>query len=191
MKQKLVLFFAAVLISGIGLYAQDYSVLAEKSVLRWTGKTAAKSHQGVIKLKEGSFVIKKGKFVSGVFTVDMNSMMEGDGSDPNLGARLMGHLKSDDFFSVEKFPTATLTIKGSSEFVKNEADVTADLTIKGATHPVTFKVKRIGDVFQATVAFDRSLYEVRYGSNKFFDNLGDKAIDDMIPLDVTLVGVKK
>lgn len=191
MKRKVTLLLAAVVLAGSQLFAQDYKVLAEKSVLRWTGKTPAKSHTGVIKLKEASFVIKKDKFVSGEFVVDLNSMVEGDGTDPNKGARLIGHLKSDDFFSVEKFPTATLSIKESTKFEKDEATVTANLTIKGATHPVTFKVKRIGDVFQASVVFDRSLYDVRYGSGKFFNDLGDKAIDDMIPLDVTLVAVKK
>lgn len=190
MKQKVTLLLAAVLILGANGFAQDYTVLAEKSVLRWSGKKPAKSHEGVIKLKEGNFSIQGDKFISGVFVIDMNSMVEGDGTDPNKGARLMGHLKSDDFFSSEKFPTATLKIKESSKFNKDEAEVTADLTIKGATHPVTFKVKRIGDVFQALVAFDRSRYDVRFGSGKFFENLGDNAIDDMIPLNVTLVAVK-
>jgi polyisoprenoid-binding protein YceI len=191
MKKNALLFLAAILILGAQGFAQDYSVLAEKSVLRWTGKKVTKSHQGVIKLKEGNFTIKKNKYISGEFVIDMNSMVEGDGTDPNKGAMLMKHLKSDDFFSSEKFPTATLKITGSTAFVKDLATVTADLTIKGATHPVTFEVKRIGDAYQTTVTFDRSLYDVKYGSGKFFENLGDKAIDDMIPLDVTLVAVKK
>lgn len=191
MKQKFILILAAiVLFAGQG-FSQDYKVLNEKSVLRWTGKKTTKSHTGVIQLKEGSFLIKKNKFVSGEFVIDMNTMVEGDGKDPNMGARLMSHLKSDDFFSVEKFPVAKLTITGSTAFEKDQATVTGDLTIKGATHPVTFVVKRMGDVFQSTVTFDRSKYDVRYGSGKFFENLGDKAIDDMIPLDVTLVVVKK
>jgi polyisoprenoid-binding protein YceI len=191
MKHKLTLVLAAILVLGLQGFSQEYKVLAEKSILRWTGKKAVKSHTGVIRLKEGSFVVDKDKLVSGEFVIDMNTMVEGDGTDPNQGARLMGHLKSDDFFSVAKFPTATLTIKESTKFIKDVADVTADLAIKGATHPVTFKVKRIGGVYQSTVTFDRSLYDVRYGSGKFFENLGDNAIDDMIPLDVTLVVVKK
>ncbi len=191
MKQKTFLFFAALLMVGAHGFSQDYSVLAEKSVLRWTGKKPGKSHQGVIKLKEGNFTIKNNKFVSGEFVIDMKSMVEGDGTDPNKGAMLMGHLKSEDFFSSEKFPTSTLKITNSTAFVKDLATVTADLTIKGATHPVTFEVKKIGDAYQTTVTFDRSLYDVKYGSGKFFENLGDKAIDDMIPLDVTLVAVKK
>jgi polyisoprenoid-binding protein YceI len=191
MKKTVVLILAAILtVSATGI-AQDYKVLTEKSVLRWVGKKVAKSHEGVIKLKEGNFTIKKNKFVSGEFVIDMNSMVEGDGTDPNKGARLMGHLKSDDFFSSEKFPDAILKITESTVFKNDEATVTADLTIKGATHPVTFTTKRMGDAFQSVVVFDRSKYDVRYGSGKFFENLGDNAIDDMIPITVTLVAVKK
>ncbi len=191
MKRNVIVLLAAILVLGANAFAQDFTVVGEKSVLRWSGKKATGGHTGVIKLTEGKFSIKKDKFVSGEFVIDMNSMVEGDGTDPNKGARLIGHLKSDDFFSVEKFPTAKLSIKESTKFDKEEATVTADLTIKGATHPVTFKVKRSGGVYQASVVFDRSKYDVRYGSGKFFDNLGDKAIDDMIPLDVTLVTLKK
>jgi polyisoprenoid-binding protein YceI len=191
MNRNVILLLAAFLLLGSNVVAQDFNVLAEKSILRWTGKKTAKSHTGIVKLKEGSFVIKKNKFVSGEFVIDMNSIVEGDGSDPNKGARLMGHLKSDDFFSVEKFPTVTLKITESTAFEKDLATVKADLTIKGITHPVTFQVKRMGGVFQTSISFDRSLYDVKYGSGKFFENLGDNAIDDMIPLDVTLVTVKK
>jgi polyisoprenoid-binding protein YceI len=192
MKQKAILFLAVVLIAGFQGVAQEYNVLSEKSILRWTGQKITKSsHTGVIKLKQASFSIKNDQFVGGEFVIDMTTMVEGDGSEPEKGARLIGHLKSDDFFSVEKFPTATLKIKESTKFVKDEADVTGDLTIKGITHPIKFKVKRMGDVFQTKVSFDRSLYDVRFGSGKFFENLGNNAIEDMIPLDVTVVAVKK
>jgi polyisoprenoid-binding protein YceI len=179
------------LVAGSSVIAQDYSVLTEKSILRWTGKKVGKSHTGVIKLKEAGFTLNKDKFTGGSFVIDMNSMVEGDGTDPSKGARLMGHLKSDDFFSTEKFPTATLKITGSTAFKNDVATVNGDLTIKGATHPITFDVKRSGDVYQTTVSFDRSKYDVRYGSGKFFENLGDNAIDDMIPMDVTVIATKK
>jgi polyisoprenoid-binding protein YceI len=191
MKKNIIMFMAAILVAGAAGMAQEYKVLNDKSVLRWTGKKPAKSHTGIIKLNEGSLTLKKDKIVGGKFVVDMNSMVEGDGTDPNKGARLIGHLKSDDFFSTDKFPTATLVIKEATPFKNDEATVTGDLTIKGITQPVTFKTKKIGDAYQASVSFDRSLYDVRFGSGKFFENLGDNAIDDMIVLDVTVVTVKK
>lgn len=191
MKQKLILLLAAILIVGANGFAQDYKVLSDKSIVRWSGKKLGKNHLGKVSLKEGSFTLKSDKFVAGQFVIDMATIVNDDLTDPNWNAKLIGHLKSNDFFAVEKFPTATLKIKESTELIKDEADVTADLTIKGATHPVKFKVKRTGDVFQATIIFDRSQYDVRYGSGKFFENLGDNAIEDMIPMDVTLVAVKK
>jgi len=191
MKQKVILLLAAILVLGSQGFAQDYKVLTENSILRWSGKKIGKNHLGKVSLKEGSFTLQNEKFTAGQFVIDMTTIVDEDLTDPNWNAKLIGHLKSGDFFAVEKFPTATLKIKESSAFVKDEATVTAGLTIKGATHPVTFKVKRVGDVFQTTVTFDRSQYDVRYGSGKFFENLGDNAIEDMIPLDVTLVAVKK
>lgn len=191
MKQKVIILLAAILLLGSNGFAQDYKVLSDKSIIRWSGKKIGKNHLGKVSLKEGSFTLKSEKFVAGQFVIDVTTIVDEDLTDPSWNAKLIGHLKSNDFFAVEKFPTATLTIKESTEFVKDEANVTADLTIKGATHPVIFKVKRSGDVFQATVTFDRSQYDVRYGSGKFFENLGDNAIEDMIPLDVTLVAVKK
>ena len=37
------------------------------------------------------------------------------------------------------------------------------------------------------IDIDRSKFDVRYGSNSFFDNLGDKAIDDIFKLEIKLV----
>ena len=189
MKRTIILLIAAFLASGITGFAQDYKVNAEKSTVRWTGKKVGKNHTGKIALKEGNFTLKDGKFIDGQFIIDMNAMTNEDLTDPEWNAKLIGHLKSDDFFSVEKYPVSTLKIKESTQFEKDEATVTADLTIKGLTHPVTFKVKRIGDVFQASVVFDRSKYDVKYASGKFFASLGDNAIDDMIPIDVTLLAI--
>jgi polyisoprenoid-binding protein YceI len=190
MKQRAFILIAAALLVGAGGFAQTYNVLTDKSILRWTGSKPGKTHSGIINLKEGSFTIRDNRFADGYFVIDMNSIAYGDGTDPSRGARLVTHLKSDDFFSVEKYPEATLKITASTPFKRDAAEVTADLTIKGTTHPVTFEARRIGGIYQATVTFDRSLYDVRYGSDKFFDNLGNAAIDNMIPVMVTLVARK-
>jgi len=42
-----------------------------------------------------------------------------------------------------------------------------------------------------TLTIDRSKYDVRFGSNSFFDNLGDKAISNDITFVVTLKGSAK
>jgi polyisoprenoid-binding protein YceI len=101
--------------------------------------------------------------------------------------KLVGHLKSDDFFGVEKFPTSELIITESAPFKNNEATVTGKLTIKGITHPVTFKAVKVGTGYTALITVDRTKYDIKYGSGKFFDSLGDKMIYDEFTLDVKLV----
>jgi polyisoprenoid-binding protein YceI len=104
--------------------------------------------------------------------------------------KLEGHLKSDDFFSAATFPTATLIILEAKDKGKGNYEIKANLTIKGITQPVTFPaaVTQDGSRFKATaqISIDRSLYEVKYGSGKFCDNLGDKTIYDNFDLTVAL-----
>ena len=113
-------------------------------------------------------------------------------------AKLVNHLKSDDFFSVEKFPTATLKITEvkSHKSEKNDANylVKGNLTIKGITNPIEFAVKadktEKGIMGSATMVVDRSKYDVRFGSGSFFEGLGDKLIYDDFKMKVSLTAVK-
>ena len=98
----------------------------------------------------------------------------------------MGHLKSDDFFGVEKFPTATFTVTKAAKFSNGKANVSGNITIKGKTEPVNFVVTKQNNVYKTQLKVDRSKFDVRYGSNSFFDNLGDKAIDNIFILDIQL-----
>jgi polyisoprenoid-binding protein YceI len=52
-----------------------------------------------------------------------------------------GHLKSPDFFDVEKYPTLTFKSTKVEHVGGNEYNVTGDLTIRGETRPVTFKAE--------------------------------------------------
>lgn len=168
-------------------YVADPSV----TVIKWHGeKIVGANHTGTIDLKEG-WLTSDGKSISGgEFVIDMNSIKDEDLKDAGSRAKLEGHLKSDDFFGVEKFPLSKLVLEDGSKFIDGEAIVKGNLTIKEATHPVEFTVQesRSGDLitYTTTITFDRSLYDVRFGSGKFFSNLGDAAIRDEIKLDVSL-----
>ena len=96
--------------------------------------------------------------------------------------KLDGHLKSDDFFGVENYPTAKLVFKKVEASGKNAYNVNADLTIKGKTNPISFTISIYGNKATANLKIDRSKYDVRYGSTSFFDNLKDKAIYDEFDL---------
>lgn len=180
-------------ITVLVMNAQDrYVADTEESTINWEGqKIIGSNHIGTINLKSGWLQVDGNTITGGNFVIDMNSIINKDLKDDSMKERLVGHLKSDDFFGVEKFPVSNLVITGGSEFINNTAKIRGNLTIKEATHPVEFtvRVNKIGDslVYTAQIAFDRSLYEVRYGSGKFFSNLGDNAIKDEILLDVRLV----
>ena len=107
----------------------------------------------------------------------------------NEGAnkKLVGHLKSDDFFGVEKFPVSNFKVTKATTFTKGKAMLTGVLTIKGKSEPISFEVIKTGDVYSTQLKVDRSKYDVRYGSKSFFDNLGDNFINDIFILDIQLV----
>ncbi len=116
----------------------------------------------------------------------MTSIKDDDGSE-----RLLGHLKSEDFFGVEKNPVSKLVITESTPLDKGTGTVKGNLTIKGITNPIEFKVAMQksdeGIWFYTNIVIDRSKYNIRYGSGSFFDNLGDKTIYDEFKLKVNLL----
>ena len=157
-----------------------------KTKLLWLGEKVTGQHTGTINLQSGWINWQDNKIVSGEFTIDMASLKESENNK-----QLMGHLKSDDFFGVAKFPTAKLVITGSTPFDKGTGVVSGTLTIKDITNPIEFKAatqkKDDGVWFFANIVVDRTKYNIRYGSGSFFDNLGDKTIYDEFKLKVNLL----
>lgn len=157
----------------------------KKSKVVWKGYKVMGSHQGTIDLQQGSLSFENDKLVGGTFIIDMTTITNSD-QEGEYKQKLEGHLKSDDFFGVEKFPTATLTLKKVKSTGKNSYKVTGDLTIKGITKTIDFDFSLYGSKANATLKVDRAEYNVRYGSNSFFDDLKDKAIYDEFDLVVDL-----
>ncbi len=185
---KIILAVVMIAISLTG-FSQSFSVDVNSSTVKWHGKKVTGEHFGTIQLKSGSFEIKNNKISSGMFTIDMASLANTDIEDAGYKAKLEGHLKSDDFFSVEKFPTATLEVKGSTFFTDNVSNVKGKFTIKGISQPIDFVVTKDGSKFTAEVVIDRSKFDVKYGSGSFFDNLGDKLIYDEFTLSIVIVTI--
>jgi polyisoprenoid-binding protein YceI len=157
-----------------------------KSKLLWLGEKVTGQHTGTIKLQSGWLVWQENKIMAGEFNIDMATIKESEAN-----ARLETHLKSDDFFGVEKFPVSKLVITGSTPFDKGTGVVSGTLTIKGVTNPIEFKSsmqkKDDGVWFYTNIIVDRTKFNVRYGSGTFFDNLGDKTIYDEFKLKVNLL----
>lgn len=185
------LSFAFVMMISNTLFAQKtYTVDSEASTLAWVGKKVTGQHNGEITIKSGSVDFSKTK-LDGSFTIDMTSINVLDLEGEYKG-KLEGHLKSDDFFSVEKFPTAKFEITKATTKGNGEFDVTGNLTIKGITNPVSFPAKvttTSEGLLKATadIVFDRSKWDVKYGSGSFFDGLGDKMIYDDVELSLELI----
>lgn len=185
----LALALPALMVANNGDDKVTYKVNTDASNITWNGYKVTGEHEGTINIMDGMVMMDNGKLVGGEFTIDMSSLTVTDLSGDSKG-KLEGHLKSDDFFGVATYPKAMLKITK----VKEKSDgyhVTGDLTIKENTHPIEFVavVSQDGDemVARTRITVDRSKYDVRYGSNSFFDNLGDKAIYDNFDLSVELV----
>ena len=160
-------------------------VNADKSTVTWKAYKVTGSHTGTVALQSDSLIFDNEQLSGGEFVVDMTTLtatdLEGEWKD-----KLVGHLKSEDFFSVEKHQTSTLVFTQVKQTGKNSYEVTGDLTIKGITKPVTFDLSVYGSKATATMKVDRAQYDIRYGSGSFFDNLGDKTIYDEFDMVVDL-----
>ena len=167
--------------------AQNLDQLSSQSYLRWYGEElTGKTHFGNLSFKKAQINLQDGVITSGNFLVNMTSLTVEDLSGGGK-AKLTRHLKSDDFFSVEKHPEAILTITQKAKVENGVQRLVGELTIKRIHHPVEFTMT-LGDnnSANAQLTFDRSKYEVRFRSGSFFENLGDKLILDDIKLEAKL-----
>ena len=163
-----------------------YNISLDKSNLIWTGReVSTSSHFGTINFTSGQFEIVDGLISQGEFEVDMTTINVQDLTGGSK-ERLEGHLRSDDFFSVESFPTAHLYISSSEIISDGKWLVNSFLTIKDISHPVAFEMSNTDEGWIAKLVFDRSKYNVKFRSGTFFENLGDKLIYDDIELTINL-----
>ncbi|MFD2552269.1 YceI family protein [Bizionia sediminis] len=175
--KKLFLTVMAFVTVGAAVVAQNKAVKASESKVVWKGYKVAGSHEGTINMVAGNLEFKNDVLKGGAFEIDMASIETTDLSG-EYKDKLDGHLKSDDFFGVTKYPKANLVMTKVKPKGKNAYDVTGNLTIKGQTHPIQFVMSVYGSKATANLKVDRSKYDVRYGSSSFFDNLQDKVIYD-------------
>ena len=181
MKNLLIISF---LLINLELFSQEYGIDLEKSKIKWTGKEiTTSSHYGTLKFVEGEIKFQP-EAVTGKVVVDMESLSVDDLTGGSK-ARLEGHLRSDDFFSVSSHKSSTIEVT-SSKKNGDDFDIDGVLTIKGISHPISFVLSVDNKVATSKLTFNRSKYDVRFRSGTFFENLGDKLILDDIELEVEL-----
>ncbi len=194
MKRLFVLPVLALFAMSFALVSTNYNVDVTSSNIVWNGYKVTGSHTGNVKVKSGKLNIDGGKLTGGSFEIDMNSItctdMTGGGAD-----KLVGHLKSDDFFGVATYPTAKFVISRAIAIdTKGNYKIIGNLTIKSTTKEIKFNanVTEADGVVKATgkITIDRSEFDVRFGSGSFFDSLGDKTIYDEFDMNVSLVAKK-
>lgn len=195
-------------IAGLGLSAiatppakkadASYTVDAAASSFKWHATKVTGEHSGVAKFSKGAVVTNGNTLKSAEIIVDMNSI---DATDltGEYHDKLVGHLKSEDFFSVAKFGTATIKVKSATPIKGNAKDannytIVADLTIKGITNEITFPALVVVNakevIVNADLMVNRAKYDIKYGSTSFFEGLGDKAISDDFNVKVRVVAKK-
>lgn len=172
--------------------------LAAQSALNWEGrKTLIVGYKdvGTLMAKEGNFTVSGGTVTDGKIVFDMSTIRVGKTGKGMGESGLDRHLKSDDFFGVEKFPTAELVFKEtlpSADVVTSFGyTVRGELTIKGITQlveiPVTVYMQDGKLRVDGKAELDRTKWDIRYGSDKFFDNLANNVIDDMFSVSFQFV----
>ena len=159
----------------------------EKSKIKWTGKKITNaSHWGSLYFTEASLVFDGEDLIKGKFIVDMNSIsvddIQGRGKQ-----RLEGHLRNKDFFDVENHKQATLMFNDRVPLNNGVYEVSGTLTIKDISNPIKFTLIPTGNNYSSSLTFDRTKFEITYRSGNFFENLGDRLINDDVELEVSLV----
>ena len=166
--------------------AQTKKVDVQKSTITWVGKKVTGSHTGTINIKDGALLFKGESLKGGNFTIDMTSISVTDLKAGQGKEKLEGHLNADDFFGTNNFATSTLVFKTIASKGNGYYAINADLTIKGITNPVKFDLIVKGNTASTAFKVDRTKYDIKYNSGNFFENLGDKVINDDFDVAVNL-----
>ena len=188
--KKSIGILVAFLISASTVFASNtkgeksaFEIDTKASKVYWTGKKVTGEHTGFVAIDNGKVWVEKSNVVGAEVNMDMNAIVCTDLTDAEWNKKLVGHLKSDDFFSVEKYPSAKFEITSMTKSNKaGEYNVKGKLTIKGASHEINFPAKvavENGKVTaNGTAVIDRTKWNIQYSSGKFFEGLGDKMIYD-------------
>jgi polyisoprenoid-binding protein YceI len=176
--------------------AVTYKVDSAASKIEWLAKKVTGQHNGTIALTNGELKAEGAKLTAGAFSINVKSLKVLDLTDAKMNGDLTGHLNSPDFFNTAEHPEAKFEII-SAEAIEGAAagapnyNIKGNLTIKGITKAVTFPATIAMDATQLTANaefdIDRTEWDIKYGSGKFFQNLKDKAINDNFTVKFAIV----
>ena len=205
MNRKSIIYLAtAILLFPLSSTAQTTTskrlqVNTADSKVNWIGKKVGGEHNGYVKLSGGEIIVDKNEITGGSFTIDFNSIVNLDLKDEGMNGRLVGHLKSADFFDVAKYPTGTFVITKVSKAKAPAAGAArathtleGNLTIKGIAKKISFdaSINLLNGKLSASAGpftLDRTQWGVNYQSKSIFAELKDQFIYDDMTLSIELV----
>ena len=145
---------------------QQFTSKSAQSQIDWFGRKVTGPHNGITDVKAGTLIFNDDQLAGGQFVIDTQSIQIFDINDPATNAQFSGHLASDDFFSSEQFPEATLEMYHIEPRQDGSYHIEGDLTIKGVTHTVGLdaQVAHVGDAVTATgrITVDRTKYNMMF-----------------------------
>ena len=170
----------------------NLTVDASTSVINWIGYKIGGDHAGTIKLESGSISIDGDKILSGSFTINMNSIQNTDMDEGKMRDQLVAHLKSEDFFDVSKYPTATFDITSANKLDSNNYMIEGNLKMKDVTKNISFEVqitkneKGVYTAVSNVFVINRTEWNVNYGSKNVFKDLKDAVIKDDVEIKLAI-----
>ena len=186
LRQVTLLFFTIVCFCALqGFTTEKEEVKIKDANLIWVGSKVTGSHEGTVDFKSGYLTFDNNDLVGGEFVIDMTTIVCTDLSGKGK-ASIENHLKSDDFFSADKFPVATLTILDVKKKGLGQYEVKANITIKDITQEIMFDAEVKEKTAKTKLVIDRTEFGIIYKSGNFFKELADKAIYDEFEMSIEL-----
>ncbi len=169
---------------------ETYQVDTEASTVRWVGKKILGEHYGTLQLHEGMVMLEEGKLQGGNFTIDMRTLVNQD-LEGGQREKLEDWLRSKEMFYVERYPFVVFEITSVQSLDENQQyQLEGELIIKGVSHRISFpaNVRKEGKTFmaEAELIFDRTRWNLNYGSGGVIGGLGNFAIEDEVSVQISL-----
>jgi polyisoprenoid-binding protein YceI len=167
--------------AGATAATTSLSISPETSKIGWTGSKVTGKHEGSFAKFTGKVDFSPGKVETSKISLEID--MDSVTTDQD---KLVGHLKSPDFFDVAKFPKATFVSKeikaGGTAGATHT--ISGDLTLHGVTKTISFpaNVTIAGDTFKATSEF--SINRKDFGLN--YPGKADDLIRDDVVLKLSI-----
>ena len=168
----------------ISTWAYTTSISNDSTIL-WDVKKVWWSHNWKIKIKTWFAIVEKDAIIWWEIILNMNTISVDDIQDLETNKSLVEHLKSEDFFDTKNYQTSTFKI-----LEINETNLIGELVIKDFKNtieiPVTVKKTQNWQTIISNFSIDRTMRDIMYWSNNLASTLKDKAIDNLINLQLEI-----